>query len=106
MDVDRNELYVQKLKDLDLEYNQKIEDLITQVNKSDKLPWIKFSRDLQEIKEDYKGYILGLVLGYNLETNTNIYEEVYTPRVKSLTTLCNDTFDKIYEQFEKTNGII
>jgi predicted phage-related endonuclease len=104
--IQRYNLYVQKLQNLDSEYYQKIKDLENTSNKFDKLFPRKLSRELDEIKDDYKGYLFGLVLSYNLEFKVDVYEDVYTERVKTFTKLCNKTFDELYEKFEKVNGLL
>lgn len=101
----RQNLYSQNLLEHDTDYNQKIDELIRKTKLQEKLNWRSFSRQLEEIKDNYKNYLLGLVLQYNLEFKVNVYGDVYTERVNKFSKLCYKTFDDVYELFEKTNGL-
>lgn len=103
--TERYNVYAENLENLEKEYKQKVEDLITSVKNCDLLYWRSFSRNLDDIKEQYKGYLLGLILQYNLEFKVNRYENIYPEKVKSFSTLCNDTFDEIYNYYEKLNRL-
>ena len=104
--LQRINLYSQELLKHDTEYNLKIEDLIKITKSKEKLHWHSFSRQLEEIKDSYKDYLLGIVLQYNLEFKVNVYENVYAERADKFSKLCYKTFDDIYVLFEKTNGLV
>ena len=92
--------------DIEKEHKQKVQDLVTSVQSSGKLRWMRFSRDLDEIKDNYNSLVLDIILQYVIAFKTNnLDENLYSIKTIHFSEFCNSTFDHVYEHFEKINGL-
>ena len=101
------------IRETEKEYYLKIENLILDIKKNDVLFWRRFSQDLGMIKLEYdtKIYKIGYnyIIDTKIEPNPDNIERVFddvTEVIKKFKNFCDDTFDKIYNEYDKTKGLI
>lgn len=106
MDIDKHNIHAEKLINVEKDHKQKVEDLVKSVKSLEKLRWIRFSRDLDEIKDRYNSLVLDIILQYvNVFKTNTLDENLYSIKTIKFSEFCNNTFDEVYEHFEKINGL-
>lgn len=103
--IDKRNLYAKKLISLKDEHIAKVDNLVINIKKSDKLNWKKFSEDLDEIKQEYNGLIQGLISGYMNDFKQILNENLYSDKTIEFSDYCNKKFDEVYNEFEERDSI-
>lgn len=104
--LDSYNFYANKLIEIEKIHKQMVIDLVNSKKKSDFLYWIKFSRELDHIKDLYRNNIIDILMSFRDEFKLlNISNTIISDKMKDFGEMCNTKFDEIYDYFESINGL-
>lgn len=101
-----NSLTYQKLLlELETKHKKEVTDLVTKTKTIEKLIWRNFSRDLDDIYENYKGETLAVAIDYVFKNKGSILDEVNIKR-DEFKKFCNSKFKETCDYFEESGKLI